>query len=90
MERDLEIGQLKYFPNLKMHLQNSTAFVDRLTSHQEIYEEFSNFVAAANVNVAKYFYIFLKWRQTYVFLLFQIKRNLSNLIFPTYTTCNYI
>jgi len=73
------------FSNLKMHVKNSTSFADKLTSHQEIYKEFSNFVAAANVNLAKYFYIFLKWRQAYVFLLFQIKPNLKNLIFPSYT-----
>jgi len=58
-----DIGQLKYFPNLKMHLQNSTAFAGNLTSHQEIYEEFSNFVTAANVNFTKIFLHFVKWRQ---------------------------
>jgi len=68
-----------------LYLKNSTTFAGNLTSHQEIYEKFSKFVAAANVNLAKYFYNFVKWRQTYVFLLFQIKPNLKNLIFPTYT-----
>jgi len=79
--------QLKYFPNLKMHLKNST-FAGNLTSHQEIYEEFFDFVAAPNVNLAKYFYTFVNWRQTYVFSLFQIKPNLKNLIFRACT--NYI
>jgi len=61
VERCLEIGQVKYFPNLKMHLKISTTFAGNLTSHQEIYEEFSDLVAAPNANLAKYFYTFVKW-----------------------------
>jgi len=38
LERYFEIGQLKYFSNLKMHFKNSTKFAGNLTSHQEIYE----------------------------------------------------
>jgi len=68
-----------------MHLKNSTTFASNLTSHQKNYKEFSDFVAAPNVNLAKYFYPFVKWRQTYVLPLFQIKPNLKNLIFPAYT-----
>jgi len=36
-----------------MKLENSTTFVDNLTSLQEIYEEFFSFVAAAKVNFSK-------------------------------------
>jgi len=38
-ERDIKTGQLKYFPNLKVHLESSTRFAHNLTSHQEIYEK---------------------------------------------------
>ncbi|KAM3856858.1 protein FAM98A isoform 3-T6 [Vipera latastei] len=50
-KRDLESGQLKYFPNLKMHLENSTTFADNHTSHQKIYKEFSSIVAAAKEKI---------------------------------------
>jgi len=36
LARYLGIGQLIYFPNLKMHLKNSITFAGNLTSHQEI------------------------------------------------------
>ena len=62
-ERDLESGQLKYFPNLKMHLENST-FADNPTSHQEIYKEFSSIVAAAKVNFSNRFLQFRKMETT--------------------------
>jgi len=38
-ERDIKSRQLKYFPNLRMHLENSTTFAHNLTSHQEIDEK---------------------------------------------------
>ncbi|XP_058015002.1 protein FAM200A-like [Ahaetulla prasina] len=66
-ERDLESGQLKYFPNLKMHLQNST-FADNPTSRQEIYKEFSSIVAAAKVNFSNRFLQFRKMETTLGFL----------------------
>ncbi|KAM4048853.1 general transcription factor II-I repeat domain-containing protein 2-like [Anomaloglossus baeobatrachus] len=68
-ERDIESGQLKYFPNLKMHLENST-FVDSLTSHQEIYKEFSSIVQAAKVNFSNRFLQFRKMETTLCFLTF--------------------
>jgi len=39
-----------------MHSKNYTTFAGNLTSHQEIYEEMSNFAAGVNMNLAKYFY----------------------------------
>ncbi|KAM5138157.1 general transcription factor II-I repeat domain-containing protein 2A-like [Mantella aurantiaca] len=83
-ERDLKSGQLKYFPNLKMHLENSTTFADNPTNHQEIYKEFSSIVATAKVNFSTDFCSSVRWRQPCVFLLLQIKQNLKNLIFPAY------
>ncbi|KAM3848206.1 general transcription factor II-I repeat domain-containing protein 2A-like [Vipera latastei] len=67
-ERDLESGQLKYFPNLKMHLENFTTFADNPTSHQEIYKEFSSIVAAAKVNFNNRFLQFRKMETTLSFL----------------------
>ncbi|XP_034288864.1 general transcription factor II-I repeat domain-containing protein 2A-like [Pantherophis guttatus] len=67
-ERDLESGQLKYFPNLKMHLENFTTFADNPTSHQEIYKEFSSIVAAAKVNFRNRFLHFRKMETTLCFL----------------------
>ncbi|XP_026538860.1 general transcription factor II-I repeat domain-containing protein 2A-like [Notechis scutatus] len=66
-EKDLESGELKYFPNLKMHLENST-FADNPTSHQEIYKEFSSIVAAAKVNLSNRFLQFRKLETTLCFL----------------------
>uniref|UniRef100_A0A8C6VI95 General transcription factor II-I repeat domain-containing protein 2A n=1 Tax=Naja naja TaxID=35670 RepID=A0A8C6VI95_NAJNA len=67
-EKDLESGQLKYFPNLKMHLENSTTFADNPTSHQEIYKEFSSIVAAAKMNLSNRFLQFRKLETTLCFL----------------------
>ncbi|XP_040297400.1 general transcription factor II-I repeat domain-containing protein 2-like [Bufo bufo] len=67
-ERDLESGQLKYFPNLKKHLENATAFADNPTSHQEIYKEFSSILAAVMVNFSKRFLQFRKLETTLCFL----------------------
>ncbi|XP_034277662.1 uncharacterized protein LOC117668096 isoform X2 [Pantherophis guttatus] len=67
-ERDLESGQLKYFPNLKKHLESSTSFADNPTSHQEIYKEFSSIVAAAKVNFSNRFLQFRKMETTLYFL----------------------
>ncbi|XP_076324223.1 general transcription factor II-I repeat domain-containing protein 2A-like [Tachypleus tridentatus] len=39
-EKDIEGGELKYFPNLKMHLENSTTFADCSLSKQEISKNF--------------------------------------------------
>ncbi|XP_013358565.1 PREDICTED: general transcription factor II-I repeat domain-containing protein 2A-like isoform X1 [Chinchilla lanigera] len=66
-ERDLESGQLKYFPNLKIHLDNTT-FSDHPTSHQEIYKEFSSLVAAAKANISNRFLQFHKMETTLCFL----------------------
>ncbi|XP_032064308.1 uncharacterized protein LOC116502537 [Thamnophis elegans] len=67
-ERDLESGQLKYFPNLKIYLENSTTFADNPTSHQEIYKEFSSIVAAAKVGFTNRFLEFRKMETTLCFL----------------------
>ncbi|XP_034259776.1 general transcription factor II-I repeat domain-containing protein 2A-like [Pantherophis guttatus] len=67
-ERDLESGQLKYFPNLKRHLEKSTTFADNPTSHQEIYKEFSSIVAAAKVKFSNRFSQFRKMETTLCFL----------------------
>ncbi|XP_058040443.1 endoplasmic reticulum membrane adapter protein XK isoform X1 [Ahaetulla prasina] len=67
-ERDIEKGQLKYFPNLKMHLENSTTFADNPKSHQEIYKEFSSTVAAAKVNFSNRFLQFCKMETILCFL----------------------
>ena len=53
-----------------MHLENSATFADNLTSHQEIYEEFSSFVAAAQMNFSKKFLQFRKMKTTLRFLTF--------------------
>ncbi|XP_042325952.1 general transcription factor II-I repeat domain-containing protein 2A-like isoform X2 [Sceloporus undulatus] len=63
-ERDLESGQLKYFPNLKMHLENSTTFADGPT----VFKEFSCIVAAAKVNFSNRFLQFRKMETTLCFL----------------------
>jgi len=70
--------------NLIRNLENF-ASADNLTNHQEIYEELSSFVAAANVKFSKRFLQFSKMETTCVCVLFQIKRNLKNLISPAYT-----
>nr|DBA15625.1 TPA: hypothetical protein GDO54_004814 [Pyxicephalus adspersus] len=67
-ERDLESGLLKYFPNLKKHLEKSTTFADNSTSHQEIYKEFSSIVAAAKENFSNRFLQFCKMETTLCFL----------------------
>uniref|UniRef100_A0A286XD40 Uncharacterized protein n=1 Tax=Cavia porcellus TaxID=10141 RepID=A0A286XD40_CAVPO len=66
-ERDLESGQLKYFPNLKMHLENCT-LTDNATNYQEIYKEFSSIVAAARENFSNRFLQFHKMETTLCFL----------------------
>ncbi|KAM6176971.1 protein FAM200B-like [Erethizon dorsatum] len=66
-ERDLESGQLKYFPNLKMHLENCT-FTDSPINYQEIYKEFSSIVAAAKENFSNRFLQFRKMETTLCFL----------------------
>ena len=66
--RDFESGQLKYFPNLKMHLEISTTFTDNPTSHQEICEEFSSIVTAAKENFRNRFLQFRKMETTLCFL----------------------
>ncbi|XP_004873385.1 general transcription factor II-I repeat domain-containing protein 2A-like isoform X2 [Heterocephalus glaber] len=67
-ERDLESGQLKYFPNLKMHLENSTTFAGNPTSHREICKEFSSIVAVAKENFSHRFLQFRKMEATLSFL----------------------
>lgn len=67
-ERDLESGQLKYFPKLKMHLENSAAFTDNPINHQEIGKEFSHIVAAAKGNFSQSFLQFCKMEITLCFL----------------------
>lgn len=67
-ERDLESEELKYFPNVKKHLENSTTFTDNPTSHQEIYKEFSSIVAAAEENFSNRFLQFRKMETTLCFL----------------------
>ncbi|XP_032064570.1 SCAN domain-containing protein 3-like [Thamnophis elegans] len=67
-ERDLGGGQLKYFPNLKLHLENSVMFAGNPRSHREIYKEFSGIVAAAKVNLSNRFLQFRKMETTLGFL----------------------
>ena len=68
-EKDIESGQLKYFPNyVKMHLQNSITFSDNPISHQEIYMEFSSIVAAAKENFNNRFVQFPKMESILCFL----------------------
>ncbi|KAM4694271.1 general transcription factor II-I repeat domain-containing protein 2A-like [Discoglossus pictus] len=67
-ERDIESGQLKYFPNLKIHLENSTIFTDNPPSHQEIHKELSSIVAAAKENFSNRFLQFRKMETTLYFL----------------------
>ncbi|XP_013919890.1 PREDICTED: general transcription factor II-I repeat domain-containing protein 2-like [Thamnophis sirtalis] len=67
-ERDLESGQLKYFPNLKRHFENSATFAGNPTSRQEIYKEFSSIVAAAMMNFSNRFLQFRKMETTLCFL----------------------
>ncbi|XP_070614862.1 general transcription factor II-I repeat domain-containing protein 2A-like [Erythrolamprus reginae] len=78
-ERDLESGQLKYFPNLKMHLENPTRFADNPASHQEIYKEFSSIVATAKVNFSNRFVQFHKMETTLHFLTFPDKAEFEEL-----------
>ncbi|MEE6511708.1 hypothetical protein FKM82_018407 [Ascaphus truei] len=66
-ERDLESGQLKYFPNLKMYLENSTIFTDN-PNHHEIYKEFSSIIAVAKENFSNRFLQFRKMETTLCFL----------------------
>ncbi|XP_023567860.1 general transcription factor II-I repeat domain-containing protein 2A isoform X2 [Octodon degus] len=66
-ERDLENGQLKYFPSLKMHLENCT-FTDSPVNCQEIYKEFSSIVAAAKKNFSNRFLQFRRMETTLGFL----------------------
>jgi len=70
--------------DLLRNLENFTS-ADNLTSHQEIYEELSSFVAAAKVNFSKRFLQFVIIETTCVFLLFEVRRNLKNLISPLRT-----
>jgi len=51
---------------LRLNLENSTS-ADNLTSHQEIYEEHSSFVATAKVNFSNRFPQFSKMETTSVF-----------------------
>ncbi|KAM8927714.1 general transcription factor II-I repeat domain-containing protein 2B-like [Pelodytes ibericus] len=67
-ERDIESGQLKYFPNLKIHLENSTIFTDNPPSHQEIHKELSSIVAATKENFSNRFLQFQKMETTLYFL----------------------
>ncbi|XP_005409605.1 PREDICTED: general transcription factor II-I repeat domain-containing protein 2A-like [Chinchilla lanigera] len=67
-ERDLNSGQLKYFPHLKMHLGNSTTCADSPSSHQEICKEFARVVAAAEENLGNRFLQFRKMETTLCFL----------------------
>lgn len=45
----LESGEVQYFPNQNMHLENSTCS-DNPTSHQGIYKEFSRTTVIAKDN----------------------------------------
>ncbi|XP_070622950.1 general transcription factor II-I repeat domain-containing protein 2A-like [Erythrolamprus reginae] len=78
-ERDLESGQLKSFPNLKMHLENSTMFTNNPANHQEIYKEFSSIVAAAKVNFSNRFLQFHNMERTLRFLTFPEKAEFKEL-----------
>ncbi|XP_010604765.1 general transcription factor II-I repeat domain-containing protein 2A-like [Fukomys damarensis] len=66
-ERDLESGQLKYFPSLKMHLEHP-AFAGDPTSLQERCKEFSSIVAAAKETFSDRFLQFRKMETALCFL----------------------
>lgn len=67
-ERDLASGQLKYFPNLKIHLENSTQFADNRSSHEEINREFLSIIAGAKDNFNNRFLQFRQMETTMCFL----------------------
>ena len=56
-QRDLNSGKLKYFPNLKLYVENFASFADKSTSCQEKFEEFSSFVSAAKKTLATGFQV---------------------------------
>ncbi|XP_076314661.1 general transcription factor II-I repeat domain-containing protein 2A-like [Tachypleus tridentatus] len=66
-EKDIEGGELKYFPNLKMHLENSTTFADCSLSKQEISKEFSSIITVAKENFSNRFMQFRKIEKNSVF-----------------------
>ncbi|XP_076308511.1 general transcription factor II-I repeat domain-containing protein 2A-like [Tachypleus tridentatus] len=82
-EKDIEGGELKYFPNLKMHFENSTTFTDCFLSKQEVSKEFSSIIAVAKENFSNRFMQFRKIEKKN--LPFPIKLNLKISIFPVYT-----
>ncbi|XP_066461121.1 general transcription factor II-I repeat domain-containing protein 2B-like [Eleutherodactylus coqui] len=80
-ERDLESGQLKYFPSLKRHLDNSTTFADNSAIHRQIYKDFSSIVGAAKVNFNNRFSQFRKLETTLYFLTSPDKAKFEDLDF---------
>ncbi|XP_076352700.1 general transcription factor II-I repeat domain-containing protein 2B-like [Tachypleus tridentatus] len=78
-EKDIEGGELKYFPNLKMHLENSTTFADCSLSKQEISKEFSSIIAVAKENFSNRFMQFRKIEKTLYFLTFPDKTEFEDL-----------
>ena len=68
-ERDLASGQLKYFPNLKIHLENSTQFANNPSSREEINREFLSIITGAKDNFNNRFLQFRQMETTISFLI---------------------
>ena len=85
-EEDIKSGKLKYFSNLKTHLEdsNSTVLSDGSSSKQEIFKEFSSIILTTKENFSKRFAQFRKMEKTLYFLTFPDKTNFEDLIFPVY------
>ena len=84
-KKDIENGELKYFSNLKKHLENLTIFSDGSLNKQEIFKEFSSIIAPTKKISVNNFCNFKRWKKLCIFLPFLIKLNLMTLIFPVYT-----
>ena len=57
-EKDIESRELKYFSNLKKHLENSAIFLDGSSNKQEMFKEFSSIIATTKENFSKSFFQF--------------------------------
>ena len=79
-EEDIKSGKLKYFSNLKTHLEdsNSTVFSDGSSSKQEIFKEFLSIILTTKENFSKRFAQFRKMEKTLYFLTFPDKTNFED------------
>ncbi|XP_035234068.1 general transcription factor II-I repeat domain-containing protein 2B-like [Stegodyphus dumicola] len=78
-EREHASKQLKYFPNLKMYVENSRQFAYNPSSHEEIYKEFSSIVAAVKENINDRFLHLRQMETTMCFLTSPDKSNFEEL-----------